>query len=361
VTTHGASVQAAWSVTGHDFITAGVDYFAENDDTWRIADVQIVNAANEVRLDPPADLVPPTPLSSRRGLAAYAENEWNLVLPVTLNTGLRADFIQSQAEGTPGTLTPADCIEKDHDLSGNLGTVIRLSPDLRLTLNAGRAFKAPALQERFFRGTGQTGFVEGNPDLKSENSLNFDLGIRLKNGPVRMDLNVFRNRIWDFIVLKPVSAAADTFLYDNVGDALLFGAEFEGQWTLSGSWILFGSAATVRGRDIGKYEDLPKIPPLDLKTGLKFDDPRGFWMGVSADFVSRQNHTAPNEQSTRGYALLHWNSGADLHSLLHISQHIVITFNVHNVLNTKYQDHLSNITWCSAPGRNITLNLNWNF
>ncbi len=62
-----------------------------------------------------------------------------------------------------------------------------------------RGFRDPILSDRFYRGPVGRGFIEGNPDLKPETSLQFDLTARYTAGPVRLAAAGYHYRINDLV------------------------------------------------------------------------------------------------------------------------------------------------------------------
>ena len=317
-----------------------------------------MNAQDQVIKDPPADLTPPTPKSNRSGIGVFMENENQLTSRFNLNLGLRYDYIASHADGTLGTLTASNRNEKDTDFSGSVGAVFKASQNIRILANAGRAFKAPTLQERFFKGTAQVGYLSGNPDLNSETSFNMDAGVRWQTGRIEAGVYAFRNQIDDFIVMKPVVAAADTFLYDNVGKALLQGAELELRVILTGHLSSSAQLGFVRGEDTERNEDLPQVPPLNGKVSLRFDGSSGkYWVEAAGQFADKQDKVAENEKTTAGYGLLHLSAGVNIGSVVPGFKNCYLTGNVRNVFDKAYRDHLSTVNWWAAPGRNIVIGL----
>jgi len=97
VSTRGGFVQASIMPLKQNIITAGLDGYLESDDTKRISDAVVTNPDGLVLMDPPADLTPPTPKSSRKGMGVFIEDDWTLFPILTLNTGIRADQILSHA------------------------------------------------------------------------------------------------------------------------------------------------------------------------------------------------------------------------------------------------------------------------
>jgi len=361
VDSYGGSFQNSLSFRKNLFIS-GVDVFADYDNTERQADAFITNAAGAIVKDPPPDNTPPTPKSDRSGVGIFIEDEYAASERWNFSLGTRFDYIVSNAQATTGTLINQDTREIDRDFSGNIGVLFRLTKNIHLIANVGRAFKAPTLQERYFKGVAQVGYLLGNPNLKSETSLNVDGGVKWKSSHMTGELNLFRNIIDNFIVMKPISVRADTFLYDNVGKAELYGGEFAIRIKPNRNFTLFMNNAYVYGQDINLDEPLPKIPPLKTLIGLRYEPESGsYWVEIESRIVDTQNRVADNEPETPGYTLFNFGSGVNLQSMLRLPYPLVLTVNVKNILNRRYRDHLSYVTWWDAPGRNVIVGLRSNF
>ena len=55
------------------------------------------------------------------------------------------------------------------------------------------------LSDRFYRGPVGRGFMQGNPDLKPETSLQFDVSARYVAGPIQFAAAGYRYRITDLV------------------------------------------------------------------------------------------------------------------------------------------------------------------
>jgi len=360
--TFGANFQGSFAIFNRNLLTAGVDFFGESDNTRRIADPEIYNSQGTLVKNPPADLTPPTPKSNRNGVGVFVEDEYTPLNKLTVTAGFRFDQILSHADGTPGTLTEIDRDEIDSDVSGSIGLLYRLSEDFRLITNIGKAFKAPTLQERFFKGTAQVGYLSGNPELNSEKSLNLDAGIKWQHRIFSGEFSLFRNQIDDFIVMKPTNATADTFLYDNVGKAMLFGGEFQTNINLNKQFTIFLNSAYVHGQDVNLDEPLPKMPPFEGTLGLRYESLEdNYWFEFSARLENKQDRVAKNELKTDGYNLFNFSSGMNLGNFLKLKSPLFLTLNVRNIFNESYRDHLSSVTWWDAPGRNVVVGVRSGF
>ncbi len=84
---------------------------------------------------------------------------------------------------------------------------------IALKANLGRSFRAPNFGELFFP---EQGFIGGNPDLESETSYDFDIGLVINRPRFAFEINYFKNNIDDLILFIFVSA--QRIEPRNVGD-----------------------------------------------------------------------------------------------------------------------------------------------
>ena len=360
VQTMGSTCHTNISFWQNTLTTIGVDGFYTSDDTRRIADPVVVTANDEVKKDPPADLTPPTPPSWRMGMGVFAEHEIQFSNLFDVTAGIRFDQLKSHADAAEGTLVEFALDKTDRDISGSLGLLYRLSETVHVTANVGRAFKAPTLQQRFFKGTAQIGFLTGNPDLKSETSRNVDIGCKWQTQKLSGEISLFHNEIDNFIVMNPVDVETGSYEYANVGHARLLGAEFSTDWRIHSAWTSFFTASLVRGKDTQAEMDLPQIPADQATLGVRFY-PSNFWVELKGRAVAKQDRAAENELTTPAYGLCDIGLGYRFKELGMCPGNIRLSLNVRNLFNTRYRDHLSSVTWWDAAGRNIILTINTDF
>ena len=103
-------------------------------------------------------------------------------------------------------------------LTGLLGYAYRVTPDLRLRIGAGTAFKAPSLGDLYFQGT-------GNPDLLPERSRSKEAGVNYQLGNHRFSATYFDSRIKDLIVFVPDATNPFGGTSQNVDQARIDGFE----------------------------------------------------------------------------------------------------------------------------------------
>ncbi|MCL2891855.1 TonB-dependent vitamin B12 receptor BtuB [Brenneria tiliae] len=98
----------------------------------------------------------------------------------------------------------------------------------------GTAFKAPTFDKIY-----DTAYSQGNANLSPEESKQWEIGLEGLSGPVSWRVSGYRNEVDNLINYRSISATTGT--YDNIGKAVMTGAEFTAAydtWWLSHSVTL---------------------------------------------------------------------------------------------------------------------------
>jgi outer membrane receptor protein involved in Fe transport len=111
---------------------------------------------------------------------------------------------------------------QDDQVVGALTATFQITNELNALLSYGTAFRAPNIIERLFNGPTPEGigYQILNPDLVSERSGNFDIGLKYRRNDAFMELVVFRNDIEDGIIQDFLSPAEVSALPQEVQDAI---------------------------------------------------------------------------------------------------------------------------------------------
>jgi hemoglobin/transferrin/lactoferrin receptor protein len=351
----GLDFQVAWPLA-RAVVMAGGEAFIQDMRSERFADAVLRDASGKTVADPPPDAAPPLPKTVFSGAALFISADFPWGRSMSFLAGFRSDAFRSSATGTKGTLVEETTSRVEKNWSGQAGWLLRMGPGLRLYANAGRGFRAPAPEERYFLGPGQTGTIIGNPSLRSETSLNTDGGIKWDKAGFSGEAGVFRNRVENLIVLRTVGALRDTLAYENVGAANLHGFELRMARRFGESASAFGETAWVSGKDTGTNAPLPWMPPWIGRVGLSWrDGETGMEADCSVRFIGARRKGAQNELPTSPYALVE----AGVSRAFGRTRKIVFSAAVRNLFNIRYQDPLSMVTWQYGPGRDVSAGLRW--
>lgn len=250
-----------------------------------------------------------------------------------------------------------------NSVNGSAGITYRLFTPLLLKLNVSTGFRAPNLAELTSNGLheGIFQYEIGNPDFKTENSAEADLGLLFEGRYASVDLSAYTNSIKNYIYLGQTSDTIKgypVFRYFQ-NDAVLNGIEAE--LTLRPfTWLsVKGSYSTVIAKRSGD-KNLPLIPADEITAAIHFE--LNSWKFFSSPYAEISTYTAlaktrlaENETGTPAYTLLNLGLGCDLKFE---SQLINITITCNNLLNKVYTDFMSRIKLLSAEYNGKTFNAN---
>jgi hemoglobin/transferrin/lactoferrin receptor protein len=226
------------------------------------------------------------PISTTQEIGAYIEDtlsfgDWTVI------AALRADRFELSPDQDPMYLQDYPFAEPvsltESDLSPKLGVIYKLTPGTDVYLQYSHGFRAPpyadaniGLEIPFFNYR-----AIPNPDLKSESSDGFDLGLRWQGLSSSAHVSLFHTRYEDFIESKvrlgtdPLSGRV-LFQSQNLDETRIEG--IEAGWSVRWDAIGFDSSAYyARGTNKENNEALNSVGPAQAVLGLSWhsqDDSR---------------------------------------------------------------------------------------
>ena len=315
----------------------------------------------------------------------------------TLNGGVRYDHrhLHGYELMEDDELRFTDFSRHFNGLTGSIGAVLNVSDNLNLKMNIARGFRTPNMSELASNGVheGSVRYELGNQQLKSEYSLQADLGLDFTSRYVSAQLALFANRINNYIFTHRVAEEKEegylTYAYTQ-GDARLLGFE---------AGVDFHPIHSVHFSNAFSYVDaqqmhaapgtkyLPFTPAPKWSSELKWELSHhshptiahhhttdaahrsllnNLYVAAGLDCFLKQSHiygADDTETETPGYALLSLSAGTDLQ--LHGKKVAEFYFTADNLLDKAYQNHLSRLKYADENavtgrrgvynmGRNIT-------
>ena len=321
-----------------------------------------------------------SPAVDQRGFATFLYEE--LTWPhVTFQFGGRIDHTRYEPNG-----------EMDRSFtsgSGSLGLLLRpaaANDRVTIALSVARAARNPALEELFYFGPhpGNFAIEVGNPELRPEHALGFDVALRWRSSRASGEVTYFRNDINDYVFRAPLTVeefesrlpefaarfpgrgigedpiAADEFpIVENIAaDSVLQGIESHADFQLTSQLAVELGLDYVRGTLKDTNEALPRIPPLRLRGGLRYQR-NAFQAGGDVTATATQDRLFSTETPTDGYQLLRLYGS---YSFGGGKVANTITARLDNATNELYRNHLSLIKDLTAEmGRNFKLLYNVRF
>ncbi len=317
----------------------------------------------------------------------------------TLNGGIRFDHrhLHSNALEDDGQLRFHDFSRNFNGVTGSLGAVWNINEHFNLRANMARGFRTPNVSELASNGVheGSQRYEVGNEQLKSEYSLQADLGLDFTSRYVSAQLALFANRIDNYIFLQRSTKQLDeshlTYAYTQ-GDARLLGFEAGIDLHPVHSLHFANTFSYVDARQLNQNEDskyLPFTPAPRWNSELKWElfhhghstvghrhsdhhsNATGFTLNntyIAANiecYLRQSNILRANgtETETPSYTLLNLSLGTDIQIGHRKIAELYVT--AQNLLNRAYQSHLSRLKYLDTNtvtgrqgvynmGRNIT-------
>ncbi len=309
----------------------------------------------------------------------------------TVKAGFRLDFVNTDIDDTPVGAS-------DEFLAFNLGTKnfdrefvlwsayttseYKLFDGMTALAGFGAGQRPPSLTELYaaqpFLAVVQNGlnFVVGDPTLRPEKLLQFDLGLRADYETFRAGANGFYAYVHDYITYDAFGSIFGNqglgFNFVNTDRAILVGFESYVEVDVLDWLTPFATCNYVRGTDetrgdrtanflgqqigAGESEPLPGINPLDARLGIRIHEsgtnPR-WGVESSVRLVDDQNRAALSlgELPTGGFTIV------DIRSYWMPTNYLTISAGVENVGDVFYREHLDLRTGLGVfqPGRNFYL------
>ncbi|NSW45056.1 MAG: TonB-dependent receptor [Bacteroidales bacterium] len=258
-----------------------------------------------------------------------------------------------------------------YNTSWSIGYIHNLE-NLIFKINGGKSFRIPDAKELAANGVNyhHFSFEVGNPNLSPEISYQIDAAIEYRNKKFAFEISPFVNYFTHYIYLNP-SAQYDRLygngnqvFYYTESEVLRYGSEFHSHYEIIPNIQLGVIAEYVHSQQMSgekKGYNLPFSPPASILFNLKFKKDRlkfaeNLYCSLDYKLTSTQKEIVPPEEITQGYQLLNLSLGSNLYFNNHL---VIFSFQIQNILNTKYFNHTSfyRLINVPEPGRNIVINI----
>ncbi len=246
---------------------------------------------------------------------AYLISTWALTNQWSLTAGVRHSRVEFESED--------DFLSDGSDDSGSvdyrqttpaLGVSYQWSPALTLYAAAGQGFETPTFQELAYRPNG-SGL---NFALQPSESVNTEVGFKLRQGDTRVDVALFYTRVNDEIVTGVEQATTERSTYANAGKSTRRGMELAVEQQLPYDLNAY-MAYTYLDARFDQYTDgngddfsgnyLPGVPRHSVYAEVAWAPAGGFSTALEAQSLSKRYATDDNQATAPGYAAFNWRMG----------------------------------------------------
>lgn len=279
--------------------------------------------------------------------------------------------------GNTGSPTPEAYDESE--VSAKLGGLYKITDDWSFFAQYSEGFKAPPIDAI---NTGFTNFRGGytaipNPDLRPETSEGFEYGLKYYGSGAFFEITGYETDYNDFIESLAMKGFNPTtglleFQAKNLPKVKIKGFEFKGGYNIKSveGLNLNYAYAQATGEDIETGQPISTIDPRELVMGLSYDSIEDNWGGQVA-FTVIESHeegelpdAAPDTFYAPSYSLI------DLMGYYRFSDNFRLNFGLYNLTDRKYwssdsvitlKTNSSNLDRLTQPGRNLALNIKYEF
>lgn len=185
--------------------------------------------------------------------ALYGEYKQGITKDISATANLRYDLISLDYKDHKKNHFKDDF----RVYSYRLGTNYQLDEESTFYVNYSTGFRAPTVAQLYAGSTSAWGLTENNPDLKPEQSLNYELGIRTQKYGIAYEASIFLLDRKDFI-MKSSGNYGDTSTadkWDNIGGARHKGLELSASGEITKE-VSFNLAYTYLDAKYTKYDNL---------------------------------------------------------------------------------------------------------
>lgn len=289
----------------------------------------------------------------------------------TLQAGIRFDNrkITTEEHGVVTDNQYFKALDKNlNNVTGAVGLKTELAKNFISRVNLALGFRAPNLSELTSNGFHEGRFEFGNNDLKNENNFQIDVNFEYSNNSFEFFVNGFYNKIENYIYLSPTNQTINTFevFTYNQNDSKLYGGELGLHYHPKNySWIHFKTSGEMVTGTNKNGDSLPRIPGTTIKNNIKFDfninkQFKNNYFTINNKNVFKQNNISNFETVGEAYTLFDIGLG----SSFEVSKtKINLFFNINNLLNKNYIDHLSVLKEdnIANQGRNVMIGFDVKF
>ena len=349
-------------------LTYGIDYYETSNESVREGGTRDSsgNPVFEFQPLPTRDF----PKTDVENIAFYIQDEIELFDgKLLLSPGARYDRNEASTapdslyfSGNPGVAAPVDYNESE--LTLKFGALVQITDSLSAFGRYSEGFRAPPFDDV---NVGFTSFLGGYktipaPDLTSETSESFEVGLRFSSDNAEISVTAFSSDYDDFIASAGSGhcpAAYRQFgCFDPADGFLVFQSENISRVSIDGVELRFlidmgvmgldnfgvrGAVAYADGEDEDTREPLDTIQPLTAVLGFSYDSKDGkwggqlIWTGVRAK-DSSDISAGSSLKETSGYGLL------DLTARYRLTESLSANVGIYNITDKTY------IKWADTPG-----------
>jgi hemoglobin/transferrin/lactoferrin receptor protein len=345
---------SAWGVNNEFTYGGDVSYSTQNDDLQGLAVDQLTGATTpfdgtEVY---PRSTIPPS-YTTRLGAFGQDQIKFDDVKWLTLTPALRLDYYDMEVSDSEDYLTASGGIPavpyRQFSVTPSFSALAQITKELNVYGNFAEGYRNPDTEDlnATFTNTPAGYEVIPNPNLKSEQSYDFEVGVHGNYDPIKFSVagfyNIYKNFINDQVAATGVPlpvGIGQAFQSQNIPNAEIHGVEVSAELplgyyvpSLEGFKIL-SLAAYTSGEDETDHTYLPNIDPLKIVNTLHYTSPGNKWgVDLVGTWVDSQGEV-PNNPTPAFVPPAYYT--IDLVGRYRFNENVELTAGVYNLTDQTY-------------------------
>ena len=294
----------------------------------------------------------------------------------TLECGFRYDYRWLRVyERNQTTLDLYNVTYQYTNATGTLGASYKASDYLRTSLNIGKGWRAPSINEMYIYGEhfSDGSFEVGDSTLKTEHTINTGWSVRYAKGKLQILTDAYCNLITNYIYDKPAlkyrvlpSGTFPEFDFTQA-NVVIAGLDADLRYEVSHRFTLQSKTTIVRGYNESINNWLISMPCDRFENGIEFHLPeigslQQPYLSVVNVSVMKQIRVPPNSDYVPppgAYSLMNMTAGFSVPMGGHL---LAISITANNLLNTVYRDYLDHFRYYSDEiGANYIIRFKYSF
>ncbi len=294
---------------------------------------------------------------------------------VKLDLGFRYDFKYFNVLRAVQTTIEKN-IHKFQNISMDAGIEYKINPSLVLNYNTAFVFRSPEINELYSMGLhqGVSSIEVGNKDLDQEIGFKNILGLQIQAADrFSIDVSTYLQNIKNYIYLAPdkdyrltIRGAFPVFQYKQT-DAQIAGIDFMGKYQILENFEISTKYSIIRGKNKENNLWLVRMPSDNIYNRITFEGKapgkfKDYKLSFGHQYIWKQNRFNLEEELIAPPKAYHLFETAIYSSFIWKEKELNFGLSIENLFNSTYRDYLDRLRFFSdAPGRNMRINLKYNF
>ena len=284
--TEGALAQLNFQPLGDHQVIAGLQYLEDEVDQTRHVDTfswsPVAPSGIEIIRDK----------ANIETWAWFVQDQWQASERLSVTAGLRQYFVDGELEYSDRESLARGDLDDDNEIIASLGVVWEQSDHMRLRVSVSEGYVYPSLMQLATGAYAGSSFVNPDPDLKPETSINYELGLRYQRSGLVVDTTAFYTESEDYIHHLPCTPADNCAgrrdrTYLNIGESKAHGVELYLGYQIEALGLEPYTSLTWMQRR-NEFDDFSTwdsgIPTLSGTAGLRWQGPvlsmPGVWINT---------------------------------------------------------------------------------